>query len=230
MKKAGQIDFSRSFSLVEMALGMAILVLVFGGIFNVVQGTLVSADVADSLALRAREEEGLFILMREICLGLPPQSQIQIKNSQDLILTDAPVAILRSGLPGQRILHFSLEKDPVDGNQKNLFLEETIVETNSYGQATTNAINRFLLMDNLKEVRWIPGSPNPGQLSSRDWQEAIKPPFLRLDVVRRQARGLSTNTAFFWIPTGYGPGGRPPLPLPNRPQPAATNSAVNPPA
>lgn len=227
MKSVCMAGFARSFSLVEMALGMAILVLVFGGIFNVVQGTLVSADVAERFALRGREEEGLFTLMREICLGLPPQSQIRIKNPQDLVLTEAPVAILKASIPGQRILHFSLEPDPVDGNQKKLFLEETVLATNAYGQASTSAMNRFLLMDGLKEVRWIPGSPYPGQLAPREWNEPTKPPFLRLDIVRRQSRGLSTNTAFFWIPTGYGPGGRPPLPPPNRPQPA-TNPATNP--
>jgi len=230
MKTVVPARFARAFSLVEMALGMAILVLIFGGIFNVVQGALVSAEAAESFALRAREEEGLFMLMREICLGLPPQSQIQIKNPRNLVLTDAPVAILQSAVPGQRILQFSLEKDPVDGNQKNLFLEETILGTNNFGQPTTNAINRFLLMDNLEDVRWTAGSPNPGQPSPREWQEAVKPPFLELEIERRQARRVTTNTAFFWIPTGYGPGGRPPLPPPNRPQPPATNAATNPPA
>jgi hypothetical protein len=226
MKTVKLTRFSAAFSLVEMALGMAILVLVFGGIFNVVQGTLVSADAGERFALRAREEEGLFILLREICMGLPPQSQVRIKNPQDLILTEAPVAILQSSVLGQRVLHFSLEKDLVDGNQKKLFLEETIIGTNSYGQAATNAINRFLLMDNLNEVRWIPGSPYPGQPVSQEWSEIIKPPFLRLDIVRRQAGRLSTNSAFFWIPTGYGPGGRSPLPSPNRPQATTTNPSA----
>lgn len=226
MKSVCIAGLARSFSLVEMALGMAILVLVFGGIFNVVQGTLVSADVAERFALRGREEEGLFALMREICLGLPPQSQIRIKNPQDLVLTEAPVAILKASIPGQRTLHFLVENDVVDANQKNLFLEEAIVGTNEVGQPSTN-MNRFLLMDGLKEIRWIPGSPYPGQLAPQEWNEPTKPPFLRLDIVRRQSRGLSTNTAFFWIPTGYGPGGRPPLPPPNRPQPA-TNPATNP--
>lgn len=227
MKAAWTTRGARSFSLVEMALGMAILVLVFGGIFNVVQGTLISADVAERFALRGREEEGFFTLMREIFLGLPPQSQLQIKNPQDLVLTDAPVAILKASIPGQRILHFSLEPDPVDGNQKTLFLEETVLATNAYGQPSTNAINRFLLMDGLRQIRWTPGSPYPGQLAPREWNEPTKPPFVRLDIVRRQGRQLATNTAFFWIPTGYGPGGRPPLPPPNRPQPA-TNPATNP--
>ena len=79
MKTVVPARFARALSLVEMALGMAILVLIFGGIFNVVQGALVSAEAAESFALRAREEEGLFMLMREICLGCLPNLRFRSK-------------------------------------------------------------------------------------------------------------------------------------------------------
>lgn len=204
MRLFRRAGFVQSFSLVEMTLGMAILVLVFGGIFNVVQGTLISADVAERYALRMREDEGLFSLMREIFLGMPPQSQVLVeKNLQELVLFDAPVVILSSGYEGQRIIRFSLEKDRVDASKKNLFLEETILGTNSFGQLSTNATNRFLLMNNLFELRWTPGPAFPEQRAPTEWRETNKPPYVQLEIVRRKSRDYVTNRAWFWIPTGY---------------------------
>ena len=71
MKKSCQ-----AFTLIEVTLGMAILILIFGVIFQLVQVSVVGADDAGKYSLRNREVSGLFALLRQVCLDLPIKSQM----------------------------------------------------------------------------------------------------------------------------------------------------------
>ena len=71
MKKSCQ-----AFTLIEVTLGMAILILIFGVIFQLVQVSVVGADDAGKYSLRNREVSGLFTLLRQVCLDLPIKSQM----------------------------------------------------------------------------------------------------------------------------------------------------------
>ena len=66
-----------SFTLIEVTLGLTILILIFGVIFQLVQFSVMAADEAAKSSLRSREVSGLFALVRQLCLDLPVQSQVR---------------------------------------------------------------------------------------------------------------------------------------------------------
>ena len=106
--------------MIEVTLGLAILVLIFGVIFQLVQMSVLGADAAGKNSLRCREISGLFALVRQICLDLPVRSQLRIEPREggggyDLVLNNAPLAILPEAQGGNRTLRLALQKDPAGG-------------------------------------------------------------------------------------------------------------------
>lgn len=210
--------FAPSFTLIEVSLGMAILILIFGVIFQLVQVSVLGADAAGKYSRRNREIGGLFALVRQICLDLPVRSQLGLESvggksgGYELVFTNAPVAILPERFDGKRTLRFRV-LPARSGTGRVLWLEEQ-VETAREGSANPRVeTNMFPLMDDLVNVVWLAGDPRnpPGQRDRADWADPVKPAYLRLDVIRREGRETRTNTGIFWIPTGYGPGGLPPV-------------------
>ena len=210
--------FLRGFTLIEVALGMAILILIFGVIFQLVQFSVLGADAAGKFSRRNREIGGLFALVRQLCLDLPVRSQLGLEagpgksGGYELVLSNAPIAILPERFDGKRTLRFALRPAPVGGG-KVLWLEEKVEVTQPGNPMPRTETNTFALMGDLVNLVWLAGDPRnpPGQRDRPDWNDPIKPAYLRLDVVRREGRDLTTNTGIFWIPTGYGPGGVPPI-------------------
>lgn len=206
---------TRSFTLIEVTLGLAILVLIFGVIFQLVQMSVLGADAAAKNSLRSREVSGLFALVRQLCLDLTVRSTVTLVPRAgaagfDLELANAPLVILPERKDGVRTVRLALEKDPVGGGN-SLVLQEIFQATNNLaGQTFPPETNTFLLMREVRAVRWLAGDPrNPDEL--REWNEPIKPAYLRLELVRRDGQRNLTNTGIFWIPTGYSPSGRPPV-------------------
>lgn len=203
-----------AFTLIEVTLGLAILILIFGVIFQLVQMSVLGADAAGKNSLRTREVSGLFALMRQLCLDLPVRSQLMIEpraggGGYDLVLSNAPLAILPDSQGGARRLRFSLLKDPVGGGGV-LALQEIIQATNEFNRESPPQTNTFNLMREVVSLGWLAGDPrNPEEL--REWNEAVKPAYLKLVLVRRDAGRNLTNTGIFWIPSGYGPNGQPPV-------------------
>ena len=62
--------------MVEVTLGLAILILIFGVIFQLVQFALIGANEAGEQTRRGREVDGLFALVRQLCLDLPFRSAV----------------------------------------------------------------------------------------------------------------------------------------------------------
>lgn len=221
---------ARGFTLIEVTLGLAILVLIFGVIFQLVQMSVLGADAAGKNSLRCREISGLFALVRQVCLDLPVRSQLRIEPREggggyDLVLNNAPLAILPEAQGGNRTLRLALQKDPAGGGGV-LALQEIFQATNEFNQETAPVTNTFNLMREIVSLNWLAGDPrNPEEL--REWNEAIKPAYLKLVLVRRDAGRKLTNTGIFWIPTGYSPSGQPPVDPVTRVPMVATNT--NPP-
>lgn len=89
-------------------------------------------------------------------------------------------------------------------------MQEILRATNEFSRETVPQTNTFNLMREIVSLTWLAGDPrNPEEL--REWQEPIKPGYLKMVLVRRDAGRNLTNTGIFWIPAGYGPNGQPPV-------------------
>jgi len=217
MRSASSRVFSgRGFTLVEVALGLAILVLIFAAMFRLVQFSVIGADEAGKISVRSREVSGFFALMRQLCLDLSPKSLLRLESAglgwgDDLFLTEAPLSILPQPGGGVRTLRFGLEKVP-GGTGKALVMEEIFERTNPPNRFFPPVTNRFELMRDVVRLDWLPGNPNNrDKMEEPGWSDSVKPAYLKAVLVSRQRGKNSTNTGIFWIPSGYGPSGQIPV-------------------
>ena len=166
---------SRSFTLIEVTLGMAILILIFGVIFQLVQFSVIGANAAGQYSLRSREVSGLFALMRQLCLDLPPKSQIGLVSRKgggyDMVLTNAPLAILPDVYEGLKVIEFRLEKSPT-GDGRVLYLLERFEFTNPISGRVRGGgeTNRFLLMKDIHNLKWAVWNPQ-AQQEQEKWDQ-----------------------------------------------------------
>ena len=206
---------SRSFTLIEVTLGMAILILIFGVIFQLVQFSVLGANAAGQYSLRSREVSGLFALLRQLCLDLPPKSQLGLVSRSgggyDLVLTNAPLAILPDAYEGLKVIELRLEKSPT-GEGKLLNLVERFEFTNAAtGRGRGGGeTNRFLLMQDVQNLKWTVWDPRVQQ-ELGEWNQPVKPSYVKMELVRRDGGRLLTNEGVFWIPTGLSPSGQVPV-------------------
>ena len=66
-------------------------------------------------------------------------------------------------------------------------------------------------MKDLVSVEWWSGDSRNKEKEQPEWNDPIKPAYLKLVLVRRDGDRKITNAGIFWIPAGYGPGGQPPV-------------------
>jgi hypothetical protein len=201
-----------SFTLIEVTLGLAILILIFGVLFQLVQMSMLGADAAAKNSQRSREVSGLFALVRQLCLDLPVRSQLSFEpragGGYDLLLSNPPLVIQKDGA---RSIRFALQKDPVGGGGV-LVLQEIFVATNEMNRQSPPQTNSFELMREVAALSWLAGDPrNMEQPEQREWNDPIKPAYLKMTLVRRDGQRTITNSGIFWIPTGYSPSGLPPV-------------------
>jgi hypothetical protein len=203
---------SRSFTLIEVTLGMAILILIFGVIFQLVQFSVIGANAAEQYSMRNREVSGLFALLRQLCLDLPPKSQLGLVSragGYDLVFTNAPLAILPDAYEGLKVIELRLEKSPT-GEGRVLNLVERFEFTNASVGRGKGETNRFLLMKDIQNLKWSVWDPR-AQQESGEWIQPVKPSYLKMELVRRDGKRLLTNEGIFWIPTGLSPSGQLPV-------------------
>lgn len=203
----------RSFTLIEVTLGMAILILIFGVLFQLVQMSMLGAEAAAKNSQRSREVSGLFALVRQLCLDLPVRAQLsfepRVGSGFDLLLSNPPLVILPEQKGGVRSIRLALQKDPVGGGGV-LVLHEIFQATNEMNRQSPPQTNSFELMREVASLEWRAGDPrSPEEL--REWNDPIKPAYLRMTLVRRDGERSITNSGIFWIPTGYSPSGLPPV-------------------
>ena len=205
----------KAFTLIEVTLGLTILILIFGVIFQLVQFSVMGANAAAQASLRSREVSGLFALVRQLCLDLPVNAQISLENrggrkGYELVITNAPVAIFPERYDGLRVLAFELRKAPA-GDGRELWMVESLTKTNT-GKTEKPEVNEFRLMGDVKSLLWEAGDPrNQEKMNRPDWSEPVKPAYLRLVLERPSGKTTMTNSGIFWIPTGLGPTGQVPI-------------------
>jgi hypothetical protein len=192
---------------------LTILILIFGVIFQLVQFSVLGANATAQASLRSREVTGLFALVRQLCLDLPVNSQLGLENRGgrkgfELVITNAPVAIFPEQYDGIRVLGFELRKSKT-GDERELWLVESLTRTNT-GKTERPEVNEFRLMEDVKELKWEAWESR-NQENRSDWNDPVKPAFLRLTLERRTGKKAFTNTALFWIPAGMSPTGQAPI-------------------
>ena len=203
------------FTLIEVTLGLTILILIFGVIFQLVQFSVMGANAAAQASLRSREVSGLFALVRQLCLDLPVNSQLSLGNRDGregyvLEITNAPVAIFPEQYDGVRVLGFELRKART-GDGKELWMVESLIHTNT-GKTEKPEVNEFRLMEDVKDLKWVAGDTRPSQdMYKFDWSISVKPAFLSLKLERQAGKKTLTNTALFWIPAGMNSSGQAPI-------------------
>jgi len=220
--------YQRGFTLIEVTLGLTILILIFGVIFQLVQFSVMGANATAQAGLRSREVSGLFALVRQLCLDMPVNSQLSLENrggrkGYELVITNAPVAIFPEQYDGVRVLGFELRKAKT-GNDNELWLVESLTRTNT-GKTEKPEVNEFRLMEDVKGLEWEAGdSRNQQKMNRSDWNEPVKPAFLMLTLKRQAGKKTFTNTALFWIPSGMSPTGQAPIDPVTRSLMSNTNS------
>lgn len=201
----------RAFTLIEVTLGLAILILIFGVIFQLVQFSMIGAHEATQFTRRNREVDGLFALVRQLCLDLPYRSQVILEprgggmRGMDLVLSNAPAAIFPDRYDGTRVLRLELRKTPGETGASLRLVE--IFQPRTGGVSQTNM---FPLMREITDLQWAAFDSRDGKEKS-EWNEAVKPGCLRMELTRRQGQLRERFGGVFWIPTGLGPGGVVPL-------------------
>jgi hypothetical protein len=205
--------YRTGFTLIDVTLGLTILILIFWVIFQLVQFSVLGANATAQASLRSREVTGLFALVRQLCLDLPVNSQLGLENGGgrkgfELVITNAPVAIFPEQYDGIRVLGFELRKSKT-GDERELWLVESLTRTNT-GKTERPEVNEFRLMEDVKELKWEAWDSR-NQENRSDWNDPVKPAFLRLTLERRTGKKAFTNTALFWIPAGMSPTGQAPI-------------------
>ena len=199
-----------SFTLIEVSLGMAILILIFGVIFQLVQYSVLGAEAAGQISIRNREISGLMALVRQACLDLSPKSQLGLVPREgkgyDLVLSNAPGLILPPDYRGVRVAEFQMRKNQAGG--MDLWLAESLLETNRQGALTpVEPPNRFILLRDVRSLEWTAWDTRDRK-SKNEWYESNKPAVLQMKITRREGKRVRTDEAWFWIPTGLGPNGQ----------------------
>jgi len=202
---------TRAFTLIEVTLGLAILILIFGVIFQLVQLSMIGADEASRFTRRNREVDGFFAFLRQLCLDLPYRSQVLLEpraggsRGYDLVLSNASSAILPDRYDGTRVLRLELRRSEGETGSSLRLVE--MFEPQGGGTVRTNI---FPLMQEVADLRWWALDTRDGKEKS-EWTDPVKPACLRVELVRREGGRRETRQGLFWIPAGLGPGGTVPL-------------------
>jgi hypothetical protein len=81
-------------------------------------------------------------------------------------------------------------------------------------------------MGDIQSMKWAVWDPR-SQQEMGEWDQPVKPSYLKLELVRKDGARSLTNVGIFWIPTGLGPGGQSPADAITKTALATTNTGTN---
>lgn len=191
---------TRGFTLFEMVLGLAILVLIFGVMFRLVEGSLVLMTATQGFARKQQESASLISFLRSFCMDLPGESVLGFKNGEGSIrFTNSQIALVPGPLAG-RVLEIYRQK-----NNDRLMMRESILDPDRPGARPKNFVE-FCLATNVTEFSWFAHDPRKPAEKKMDWNDANRPAYLSL-VFTKDGEPFRAD---FWIPSGQPAGGMPP--------------------
>ena len=65
-------------------------------------------------------------------------------------------------------------------------------------------------MQDIQNLKWSVWDPR-AQQELGEWNQPVKPSYVKMELVRRDGNRLLTNVGVFWIPTGLSPSGQIPV-------------------
>ena len=199
------------FTLLEMVLGLTILVLVFGVMFRLLDGSLAAMGAARVFASQNQEAAGVIGFFRSFCMELPRESSLEFKKGGESIrFSNSQVALLPGGFV-DRVLEFYRDK-----KTDRLMLRETIGETNR-GVARPGSWVEFCLATNVTGFSWAAHDPRSPQQTFAEWIDPNRPAYLTL-FLRKDGKDIRAD---FWVPSGLPAGGGAPVSTPPSPSPSS---------
>lgn len=185
------------FTLLEMVLGLTILVLVFGVMFRLLDGSLSAMGAARVFASQNQEISGVVGFFRSFCMELPRESTLGFKQKTESIrFTNSQVALLPGGF-GNRVLEFYRDK-----KTDRLMLRESVDETDRRA-ARPGTWVEFCLATNVTGFSWAAYDPRNPQKTFTEWADPSRPAYLTL-FLRKDGEDIRAD---FWVPSGLPAGG-----------------------
>jgi len=190
------------FTLLEMVMGLTILVLVFGVMFRLLDGSLAAMKEAKFFASRHQETAGVVGFLRAFCMELPRGSTLGFKEKEESIrFTNSQIALLPGGF-GNRVLEFYR-----DGKTDRLMLRESVNETDRRA-ARPGTWVEFCLATNVTGFAWAAHDPRNPQKSFAEWIDPNRPAYLTL-FLKKDGEEIRAD---LWVPSGLPAGGGVPGP------------------
>lgn len=187
------------FTLLEMVMGLTILVLVFGVMFRLLDGSLAAMQEARVFASRHQEAAGVVGFFRAFCMELPRESSLGFKKDGEAIrFTNSQIALLPGGF-GNRVL--TIYRDP---KTDRLMLRESVGETDRQA-ARPGTWVEFCLATNVTGFAWAAHDPRYPQKSFAEWVDPNRPAYLTL-FLRKDGEEIRAD---LWVPSGLPTGGGP---------------------
>ena len=202
---SGAAEDSRAgFTLLEMVMGLTILVLVFGVMFRLLEGSLQAMGETRRFASRHQENTGLVNFFRAFCMELPKESTLMFKKGAESIrFTNSQIALLPGGFEN-RVLEIYRDK-----KTDRLMLRETVDDPGRSSLRPGSWVE-FCLATNVTGFSWTAHDPRNPQRAFAEWLDPNRPAYLSL-VLRKDGQNIRAD---FWVPSGLPAGGS---------QPASTN-------
>lgn len=195
-------SFRQGFTLLEMVLGLTILVLIFGVMFRLLDGSLAAMGTARVFAARHQEVAGVVGFFRGFCMELPRESSLGFKKDAESIrFTNSQVALLPGGF-GNRVLEFYRDK-----KTDRLMLRESVDETDRRATRPGSWVE-FCLATNVTGFAWAAHDPRTPQKIFAEWTDPNRPAYLTL-LMRQDGEDVRAD---FWVPSGLPAGGAMPGP------------------
>lgn len=190
------------FTLLEMVLGLTILVLIFGVMFRLLDGSLAAMGVARVFASQNQETSGVVGFFRAFCMELPRESSLGFKKGGESIrFTNSQVALLPGGFT-DRVLEFYRDK-----KTDRLMLRETVGDAERMSARPGNRVE-FCLATNVTAFSWAAHDPRNPKKTFWDWMDPNRPAYLTM-FLRKDGEDIRAD---FWVPSGLPAGGGAPVP------------------
>lgn len=199
---------SRGFTLLEVILGLALIVLLIGGIYAIAAASLqMSNAVVENQAAEMHLHSFVNLLRRNI-EGLPGNAKLRMEAPDtaggvyhsEFVLEEYPLAFSWANVAaGSRVVILATEKDPLGGIRFRVrYLNEE--EAEAYGSGSLHADDGISLelLDGVKAVLWRFYDTQTEEWVE-EWPNAAQRPSM-IELNFEFFDGSEATRAVFWIP------------------------------
>ena len=190
----------KAFTLLEMVMAMALLVLLVGGLFGVVHSSMRAASTLHQQQNRGREISALLEMCRKTFRTLPASASIEMREAggdsqAELILHHAPGAFAWTET-FTSLDDAVLSVKPQPGGRVRLILSRE--QTSSGTESSPDATRSVMLIPDLMNVSWRFYDGRTGAWQP-EWKDAATHPLL-VELTLSVAGEDKPRTAEFWLP------------------------------